>query len=94
MPASKKSYKIGDQIQWMWLGRPIYGSVREIHFEPVTKTIKEKNIKRNASLENPAYLVQSEAGNLALKLHSELKPAELARSSAARPKMFGSPKKK
>lgn len=69
MPAKfKKSAK----VQWKWLGGLIDGKVEEIFFEPVTKTIKGKVIKRNGSSEKPAYLVRSEAGNLALKLETEL----------------------
>lgn len=67
-----KAYKVGSKIQWQWLGGVIKGTVKEVHLEPVTKTIKGKNIKRNGSPEKPAYLVESEAGNLALKLHTEL----------------------
>lgn len=69
-----KSFKINQSVQWKWLGRRIAGQVQEIYFESVTKLIKNKRIKRNGSIENPAYLVKSKAGNLALKLHSELQP--------------------
>lgn len=67
-----KKYSIGAPVQWKWLGGLIDGHIREVHFEPITKTLKGKNIKRNGSKENPAYLVQSEAGNFALKLQTEL----------------------
>lgn len=66
------AFKAGSKVTWQWLGNPIHGNVKEIFFEPVTKSIKGKNIKRNGSKEKPAYLVESEAGNLALKLHTEL----------------------
>ncbi len=59
-------------MQWKWLGRIIAGKVEEVHLEPTLKVIKEKKIKRNGSPENPAYLVRSDAGNLALKLGTEL----------------------
>ena len=66
------SFKVGSQVIWKWMGRPIKGEVLEVFHEPVTKEIKGKKIKRNASEEKPAYLVKSEAGNLALKLITEL----------------------
>jgi Hypervirulence associated proteins TUDOR domain len=66
------AFKPRTKVQWKWLGRPIHGVVKEVFLAPVTKTIKGKNIKRNGSPEKPAYLVESEAGNLALKLHTEL----------------------
>lgn len=82
------AFKAGAKIKWKWLGRDICGEVVEIYFQPTAKVIKEKTIKRNASTENPAYLVQSLAGNLALKLHSELQIDETEKSEAHKPRMF------
>lgn len=63
---------LGDKVMWKWMGREIHGKVLEVHFAPIVKKIKGKQIKRNGSVEKPAYLVKSEAGNLALKLLTEL----------------------
>ena len=65
-------FKIGSKIEWKWLGSVIDGVVEEIFLEPVVREIKGKKIKRNGSAEKPAYLVRSEAGNIALKLETEL----------------------
>jgi len=82
-------YKVGAKIQWKWLGRSIQGVVKEVHIEPITKTIKGKKIKRNGSEDNPAYLVESSVGNLALKLHSELSAATAVKTKKdSAPKMF------
>jgi hypothetical protein len=62
----------GENVFWKWMGRKIHGVVEEIYTGPIEKEIKGKFIKRNGSMEKPAYLVRSEAGNLALKLHTEL----------------------
>lgn len=86
MKNDAKKFRVGAKIQWKWLGRQIDGTVNEVYLESVTKTIKGKSIKRNGSTENPAYLVQSSAGNLALKLHSELQSAQ---SKTKTPTMFG-----
>lgn len=69
-----KKYKEESEVQWKWLGRTIRGKVEAVYEEPVVRLIKGKKIKRNGSPKNPAYLVKSEADNLALKLHSELMP--------------------
>ncbi len=82
-----KAFKKGSRVQWKWLGRPILGVVKEVFHQPVEKLIKGKRIKRNGSKEKPAYLVESEAGNLALKLQSEL--SEPALKSKLQPRMFG-----
>jgi hypothetical protein len=65
-------YKLGSKINWKWAGGIIHGTIEEIFMGPIEKEIKGKIIKRNGSVEKPAYLVKSEAGNFALKLHSEL----------------------
>ena len=70
--STMKPFEIEQKVFWKWMGREIHGHVVELYFGPVVKEIKGKNIKRNGSLEKPAYLVKSEAGNLALKLHTEL----------------------
>lgn len=65
-----------EKVKWKWLGGKVHGQVEDIFLKPVTKEIKGKMIKRNGSPEKPAYLVRSEAGNLALKLESELLAAD------------------
>ena len=63
---------IGDEVTWKWAGGVIKGQVEEIHFAPIEQIIKGSRIKRNGSVEKPAYVVRSAAGNIALKLHTEL----------------------
>lgn len=91
MTAPKK-FRKGEKIFWKWLGREVHGKVNEVFTSATTVEIKGKKIKRNGSIDNPAYLVESEAGNLALKLHSELqKPTVRAKPTATatnRPRMF------
>ncbi|MBC7538689.1 MAG: DUF2945 domain-containing protein [Bacteriovorax sp.] len=65
-------FSIGDKITWNWAGGIIIGQIEEVHFAPIEKIFKGSRIKRNGSVEKPAYLVKSEAGNIALKLHTEL----------------------
>jgi hypothetical protein len=65
-------YKVGDPIQWKWVGGIVEGKIEEVFMGPIEKIIKGKKIKRNGTVEKPAYLVRSEAGNIALKLHTEL----------------------
>lgn len=85
---SPQVFKIGTPIKWKWLGRSILGQVVEVHFIRFTKLIKEKNITRNGTKDNPAYLVQSQAGNLAIKLQSELELIENDNSLKVKPRIF------
>lgn len=66
------TFSIGSDVCWKWYGGIIYGHVEAVFTSSVEVPIKDKLIKRNGSFEKPAYLVRSKAGNLALKLHTEL----------------------
>ncbi len=52
---------------------PERDTIAEVYTEPVRKTFKGTSIKRNASKENPAYLIIQEDGDKVLKSESELK---------------------
>ena len=67
-----KPFEVGTKVSWKWAGGVVKGQVEEVHFAPIEKVIKGSRIKRNGTVEKPAYLVKSEAGNIALKLHSDL----------------------
>jgi len=73
------NYKVGQKIFWKWMGNEIHGEILEVHQAPIVKEIKGKMIKRNGSVEKPAYLVKSEAGNFALKLATELFEVKLSK---------------
>lgn len=80
-------FRVGSKICWKWAGRPIEGHVRDVFRESVTRTIKGAKITRHGTPSNPAYLVESVSGNLALKLGTELsKPGAPAAASGARAK--------
>ena len=76
-----KPYKKNSKVFWKWAGGIIHGTVEEIFEGPIEKEIKGKKIKRTGSVEKPAYLVKSEAGNFALKLHTELNQKESSSQS-------------
>lgn len=65
--------KIGETVQWNWGKSEAKGKVKEKFTQPVTKTLKGTEVKRNASKDEPAYLVVQENGNAVLKSESELK---------------------
>lgn len=83
-------FKKAAKVQWQWLGRPVGGTIEEIFFDSITKTIKGKKITRHGSKEKPAYLVRSEKGNLALKLETELEKLQSKKTSKKGPTLFQS----
>jgi hypothetical protein len=62
----------GAPVHWSWGDGKAEGKVEEVFTAPVSRTIKGKRIRRNASKEKPAYLVKQADGDRALKSHGEL----------------------
>lgn len=83
-----QKFKLKSNVIWKWLGREIHGRVLAVYTQRVSKTIKGKQITRNGSKENPAYLVISDAGNQALKLQTELHAPSRIKSKRPTPRMF------
>jgi hypothetical protein len=65
--------KKGDKVSWKFGGNEAKGKVVQRFTEKVTKTIKGKKITRNATKENPAYLVRTKDGKKALKSGKQLR---------------------
>lgn len=65
--------KKGDKVHWNWGKSEASGTIGERHQEPVKKTIKGTAVKRNSSIDNPAYEIETAEGKKVLKSASELK---------------------
>ncbi|MPR33581.1 DUF2945 domain-containing protein [Salmonirosea aquatica] len=66
------SYQKGDHVAWSWGKGTAMGTVREKFTQKVTRTIKGSEITRNATDDEPAYLIEQEDGDEILKSESEL----------------------
>ena len=66
---------IGDQVEWNWGSGTGTGTVKERFTEKVSRTIDGSEITRDASEDEPAYLVEQEDGDRVLKSASELQKA-------------------
>jgi hypothetical protein len=64
----------GRTVRWQWSGSTAEGKVVEIHRSKVTRTLGGSEITRNASDDDPAYLIEQEDGARVLKLKSEVHP--------------------
>ena len=69
------SFRTGQQVRWQWSGSSATGKVVERFDRRVQRTLKGSRIVRNGSKDDPAYLVEQEDGDQALKLGSELDAA-------------------
>ena len=67
-----RSYPIDSEVEWKWGQGTGRGKVREVFRRHVTRSIKGSEISRNASDDNPAYLIEQDDGDTVLKSHSEL----------------------
>lgn len=65
----------GTHVTWAWGAHRAEGIVAQKFTQRVRRTINGKTIVRNASEDEPAYLVRQTDGNRALKSGSELTKA-------------------
>ncbi|MEQ1768414.1 MAG: DUF2945 domain-containing protein [Devosia sp.] len=62
----------GDKVRWTWGAHHADGVVQQKFTRRVKRSIKGQTIVRNATEDEPAYLVVQEDGGRALKSASEL----------------------
>ncbi|WP_299141281.1 DUF2945 domain-containing protein [uncultured Tateyamaria sp.] len=66
---------IADRVTWNWGNGTGSGQVKQVFTETVTKTIKGTEVTRNATDDNPAYLIEQKDGDCVLKSSSEIEAA-------------------
>ncbi|RVT87349.1 DUF2945 domain-containing protein [Rhodobacteraceae bacterium CCMM004] len=65
-------YKIGENVEWNWGNGTGEGKIQERFTEKVTRTIDGTEVTRNATEDDPAYMIEQEDGSRVLKSASEL----------------------
>ena len=65
----------GDKVKWSWGNGTGTGTVKHIYKEKITKTIKGSEITRDASDDEPAYLIEQDDGDKVLKSVTEVDAA-------------------
>ncbi|MEM8824453.1 MAG: DUF2945 domain-containing protein [Pseudomonadota bacterium] len=69
------SFQTGDEVTWNWGNGTGRGTVKQIYTDTISKTIKGTEVTRNASDDDPAYLIEQDDGDRVLKSGSELNAA-------------------
>ena len=72
MNTHTQKFEKGQSVSWEWGRGTAYGRIEEVYTEKISRTIKGKKITRNASTEEPAYLIVQENGQEVLKSESEI----------------------
>ena len=65
-------YHIDDTVEWDWGNGTGSGTITERFTEKVTRTIDGNEVTRDASEDEPAYMIEQEDGSRVLKSASEL----------------------
>lgn len=65
-------FHIDDTVEWNWGNGTGVGKIVEQFTSEVTRTINGTQVKRNASQDAPAYLIEQEDGQHVLKSSTEL----------------------
>lgn len=68
-------YDDGQKVSWNWGDGTGTGVVQKKYTSKVTRTISGTEVTRNASEDEPAYLIEQEDGDGVLKSGDELDPA-------------------
>lgn len=63
------NYKVGDKVA---LGYARFGVVKEVYTSPITINIDGTDVSKEASQNNPAYLVIEDSGHAVLRLGTEI----------------------
>lgn len=66
-------FRKGSKVKWKWGAHDAEGVVVQRFTDRVTRTIKGTKVTREASDDDPAFLIKQEDGDRVLKSASELK---------------------
>ena len=70
-----EQFNEGDRVKWNWGNGTGTGRIAEVYTQKITKKISGSEITRNASQDEPAYLIEQEDGDEVLKSVTEIERA-------------------
>ncbi len=65
-------HRIGSIVEWNWGSGTGSGKISERYTSKITRTIDGTEVTRNATEDDPAYLIEQDDGDIVLKSASEL----------------------
>ncbi|MBN67574.1 MAG: DUF2945 domain-containing protein [Rickettsiales bacterium] len=68
-------YDKGTPVQWKWGNGTARGKIQKVYTREVTRTLQGTEVTRDASQDEPAYLIEQSDRAEVLKSHSEVQKA-------------------
>lgn len=68
-------FHIGDDVEWDWGNGTGTGTITKRYTQKITRTLQGSEVTRDASEDEPAYLIEQDDGDEVLKSSSELSKA-------------------
>ena len=65
-------YSKGTHVEWNWGNGKGRGKITKVYKQKITRTLKGNEVTRDASEDEPAYLIEQNDGDEVLKGHSEI----------------------
>jgi hypothetical protein len=69
------SFSKGDKVEWDWGDGTGTGTVQKTYDRKITRKIKDTEVTRNGSEDDPALFIEQDDGDEVLKLSSEVRAA-------------------
>ncbi|TWT95081.1 hypervirulence associated TUDOR domain-containing protein [Neorhodopirellula pilleata] len=70
-----QKFQVNQYVKWNYGNGTAEGQIKESFKHKVTKEIKGNEVTRNATDDDPAYLIEQSDGDLVLKSETELRDA-------------------
>lgn len=69
------TFSVGDKVEWDWGNGSGAGTIEKKYTQKVTRQIKGSEVTRNASDDEPAFLIEQDDGDQVLKSVTEVRKA-------------------
>jgi hypothetical protein len=69
-------FRQGSRVKWKWGSNWAHGKIKERFTEKVTRSLQGSEVTRNATEDEPAYLIEQEDGDQVLKSVTEIEKEE------------------
>lgn len=69
------TYSVGDTVEWDWGNGTGTGTVEKKYTQKITRKIKGSEVTRDASDDEPAFLIKQDDGDEVLKSVTEIRKA-------------------